>query len=192
MNYKNLDDYDLLYQIRVDDKSSIDVLIKKYEPIIVGMAKKFYPRVKYQGADMNDLIQEGRIAVMKAVNAYDENDALFYTYVSVCLKNHLITYCRSLSSCKHNALNYSVGEEYSYNISDISFEPDEYLSCKRMEELIINGMYDLKFIDSCVFELRYNGFSYKEISDLLDISLSSVSRRLCKIRRSLQLLKDKF
>lgn len=192
MNYKNLNDYELLYRIREDNMLSVDVLIKKYEPVIVGLAKKFYPIVKCCGADMNDLVQEGRIALLKAINAYDESDSLFYTYVSVCLKNHLITYCRSLSSSKHSILNYSISEEYSYNISDISFEPDGYLNEKCFDDAIINEMNDLKFIDSCVFELRYNGFSYKEISELLDMSVSSVSRRLCKIRRSLQLLKDKL
>lgn len=192
MIYKNLDDYNLLSQVKNDDDLSVDILIKKYEPIIVGVAKKYYPIVKYQGADMNDLIQEGRIALLKAINAYEAEDALFYTYVSVCIKNHLITYCRRLSSSKHRALNYSVGEEYSYNIKDETFEPVEYLCGKRFDNLVISEMHELKFVDSCVFELRFNGFSYKEISELLDMSLSSVSRRLCKIRKSLQLLKDKL
>ena len=40
--------------------------------------------------------------------------------------------------------------------------------------------------DSAVLELRYNGFSYNEISSLLDIPLSTVDGRLYKIRKYLQ------
>ena len=60
------------------------------------------------------------------------------------------------------------------------------------EEKFIMYKNSFKFLDSNIFELRYNGFSYKEISQLLDISFSCVDSRLCKIRKSLQLMKDKF
>lgn len=193
MIYRNLNDYDLLERIKVADSFAMDILIKKYEPVIVGISKKFYSKAKYQGSDMNDLVQEGRIAVLRAINAYDyEKDSLFYTYVSVCIKNHLISYCRNLDSRKHSFLNYSLAEEFVFNVSDVSFEPMRYLNEKNFDSLISLERYELSFIDGCVFELRYNGFSYKEISNLLDMSMSSVSRRLCKIKKSLQLLKDKI
>ena len=52
------------------------------------------------------------------------------------------------------------------------------------EEFIrIKNKFDIEY--SSVFELRYNGFSYKEISRLLDITVSTVDGRLSKIRRYL-------
>ena len=41
---------------------------------------------------------------------------------------------------------------------------------------------------SCVLELRYNGYTYKEISKLLDISINTVDGRLSKIRQTLHRL----
>ena len=37
-----------------------------------------------------------------------------------------------------------------------------------------------------IFELRDNCFSYKEISKLLDIAVSTIDGKLCKIRRILK------
>ena len=46
------------------------------------------------------------------------------------------------------------------------------------------NLFDI--VESNIFELRYNGFSYKEISKLLDIPVSTIDGKLCKIRRILK------
>lgn len=194
MDYKNVNDYELVYRIREnDDEVAINTLVTKYEPLIGKLAKKYLPQAKYQGADMNDLIQEGRIAVIKALNSYSSNNtSLFYTYVLICINRHFITYCRNLSAIKHSPLNYSVSDEMIYNLGDITFDPNYCLCEKYDEDVLIRQIFSLDFLDSNIFELRYNGFSYNEISTLLDINSSTVSRRLCKIRKTLQRIKDKF
>lgn len=194
MDYKDLNDYELIYHIRENnDEECINVLVKKYEPLIAKCANKYYVKAKFQGAELSDLVQEGRIAVIKALNSYNSNNnSLFYTYVTVCVNRHLITYCRNLSSGKHNALNYNVGDECFGILGDLTYEPFSCLEVSCDEEIIKKKMYSLDFIDSNIFELRYNGFSYKEIGELLGISNSIVSRRLCKIRKTLQVIKTNF
>lgn len=194
MDYKDVNDYELVYRIREnDDEEAINFLIKKYEPIIIKLAKKYFVQAKYQGVDMNDFLQEGRIAVVKALNSYDPNSvSLFYTYVTICINRHFVSYCRNLSSTKNTPLNYSVSDDCLYDIGDFSFEPVEYLNDRLKDDIVIREKNSLKFIDSNIFELRFNGFSYKEIGELLDVSCSVVSRRLCKIKQSLQRVKDKF
>lgn len=194
MDYKDVNDYELIYRIREnDDEDSVNVLVKKYEPLIARCASKYYVKAKYYGVELSDLIQEGRIAVMKALNSYDaDNTTLFYTYVTVCINRHLITYCRNLSSNKHIALNCNVGDECLDVFGDLRYEPFSCLNFSYDEDAIKEKMYALDFIDSNIFELRYNGFSYKEIGELLGVSNSIVSRRLCKIRKTLQVIKDKF
>ena len=54
------------------------------------------------------------------------------------------------------------------------------------EETFKQMKYLFNIKDSAVLELRYNGFSYNEISILLDIPLSTVDGRLYKIRKYLQ------
>ena len=57
---------------------------------------------------------------------------------------------------------------------------------KFVKEKTLKKNYEIKnklpFLDTCVFELRYNGFAYQEIADLLDIKLHKVSHIMGKIK----------
>ena len=53
------------------------------------------------------MFQEGIIALNKAISTYsEENGVLFYTYASICIERHLITFCKRIDNKKEN------GEEY--------------------------------------------------------------------------------
>ena len=47
-------------------------------------------------------------------------------------------------------------------------------------------MYKLEGYDRKVFELRYNGFKYREIGELLELSTSTVSKIVEKLKKNLQ------
>lgn len=193
MDYKSVNDYELIYRIKENDEEAVKLMIGKYEPIIINMARKFYPKVKLFGAEMDDLVQEGRIAVIKAINSYNQNSvSIFYTYVCICIERRMITYLRNLSTSKQSPLNYSIGDERVFSIADMSLEPVNYLTQMYVEESIVNSKYLFDFLDSNIFELRYNGFSYREISELLDISIGMVDSRLSKMRKTLQRKGNKF
>ncbi len=195
MDYKELNDYELVYRIRENsDDDAMMLLMKKYEPIICSYAKKFIEFAGGCGADMDDLIQEGRLAITKALKAYDQNKAsIFYTYVTVCIERSFYTYCRNLTYKKNFALNYAISDENVYNYVADNFDLSSYvINAFSEREFLISIRSNFNLIDSSIFELRYNGFSYKEISELLDISFSLVDSRLCKIRKILQRNRDKF
>ena len=181
MNYKDYNDYELLYMIKENDDEAIDIMIGKYEPIIRTMASSF--SYNYN-VEMDDLVQEGRIAVYKSINTYKDNKALFYTYVMVAIKNAMLSFCnkefnknkRINSYYSFDDLDYCYGYEYNY-ISSIS-DNDFY-------EELVNFRNSLSFNDSCIFELRYNDFSYKDIAILLDISLKKVDNSLYLMKKSL-------
>lgn len=193
MNYKNVNDYELIYKIRENDEESMNELLKKYEPLIVGIAKKYFDSYKTYGIEMADLIQEGRIAIVKSIGSFDEEkNTLFYTYVIVCIERHLISYCRSLDTLKNRALNGYVSDECICLLDDDTYQPELIFNNVIYDNLINEMKNSLNFSDSNIFELRYNGFSYKEIAKLLGLTYATVSRRLCKIRKTLQEIKDKF
>ena len=57
MNYEGINDYDLIYKIREhNDENAFYDLVKKYEPIIINCAKKYYLNNPYYGVDLNDYI----------------------------------------------------------------------------------------------------------------------------------------
>lgn len=195
MDYKELNDYELVYRIRENsDEDAVELIIKKYEPIICNYAKKFIAFAERNGADLDDLIQEGRVAVAKAIKAYNQDkSSIFYTYVTICIERAFYTYCRNLTYKKNSILNSAINEESVYNYVADGFDLcNHVLNTVSEKDFLLTVKHNFNFLDSSIFELRYNGFSYKEISDLLDISLGVVDSRLCKIRRTLQSNKDKF
>lgn len=195
MDYRDINDYEIVYRIRENyDDDAVRLMIKKYEPIICSYAKKYINFAEKHGAELDDLIQEGRVAVAKAIKTYNpDKTSIFYTYVTICIERRIISYCRNLAVKKNSPLNYCVSEKFLYNLKDNSFNLSNYvINSLEEEEFLLRVKSKFKLIDSSVFELRYNGFSYREIGVLLDISLSSVESRLCKIRRTLQAQRNKF
>lgn len=194
MNYEGINDYDLIYKIKENnDENAFYDLVKKYEPIIISCAKKYYLKYKYYGVDLNDFIQEGRIAVFKALKSFDSKEgSLFYTYVSLCIDRSMITYCRSLKTLKSFLLNNSVSDDAYLFVGDMNYEPSVCVENISDISIVVDYKNSLEFLDSNIFELRYNGFSYFEISCLLDVSTTTVARHLCKIKNTLQKIKDKF
>lgn len=193
MDYKDVNDYELIYRIRENDDDAISLMYEKYEPIIINVAKNYYLKYGYTGVELNDLIQEGRIALYKALCCYKEDkEAIFYTYLNICLHRHFVTYYRRLNSNCNRLLTNCYSDDYFLGIGDNSMEPSIYISEREIERLFLKSKYTLDFKDSNIFELRYNGFSHREISELLDISVYSVDARLCKIRKILQGIENKF
>lgn len=187
MDYKQINDYEVMYMVRENDEEARGILLKKYVPIVSRIASKYLPLVKAFGIDFDDLLQEGMIALNKAINSYDDNSGvLFYTYVLLCVERHIITYCRRSNNKKNYFLNYSIISDDYYLLKDDKSSVDEFVNEKLAEEIFTRykNLFDIRY--SSVFELRYNGFTYKEISDLLDISIGTVDARLSKIRKLLQ------
>ena len=51
MNYKNVNDYELMYRIKEKDDEAFEMLFNKYEPIIIGIAKKYSSYTKKYGVE---------------------------------------------------------------------------------------------------------------------------------------------
>jgi RNA polymerase sigma-70 factor (ECF subfamily) len=61
-------------------------------------------------------------------------------------------------------------------------EEDNYVNIQAMQEKMIRALDELKPDDLELIELRvFEGYSYKEIADLLDISLSNAKVKMHRI-----------
>lgn len=196
MDYKNINDYEVLYMIKEKDDYAQDMMYKKYRPIIKSIAKKYANFAKNKGADYEDLIQEGYIGLSNAISSYRENcNSLFYTYASLCIERQICLFCRSAASKRNEVLSTALFDDEIYNrevSTDFSTNPELSLSYKISKEEFILYKNHFDIPNSCILELRYNGFSYQEIAKLLDMKVSTVDGRLCKIRKTLQRLNKSY
>ncbi len=186
MKYKDYNDYELLYMVRENDDLSRDLLLKKYSPIINKIALDFFNNYKNYGYEYDDFYQEAMLAFNNAVVSYNENkNTLFYTFVVVCIKRALLSFTRNISS--KNA-NYNLFVEL--NDSDLIDEKsniEDIFKDKEIQDICMEIIYnpDLSIKDTSILELRMNGFTWKEISILLDSSNSSIQFRFRKMKNEL-------
>lgn len=191
MDYKNINDYELIYQIRENDEVAYNVLFDKYSFIVNKLAYEYYLKNKNIGIEYDDLCQEGFYAIAMALKDYNQDSSLFYTYVSICVRREmerLIKFHRrnkQMILSDAISINTNIGNDNSLFLEDvissgISSE-DVFMSDYRCEMLLMYK-HELSFEESLVYELKFNRFSNKEISLLLDLPYKKVDNYLRKIK----------
>ena len=115
-------------------------------------------------------------------------ESIFYTYVCKCINNRLIDCIKNVN--RRNLKTVSIYNQINNNIiifDNISAGDTTYMNIDEMNmnENLIHFKNDLSSIESLIFELKYNGFKYKEIANLLDINMSKVNNSLRNIRKKL-------
>ena len=186
MDYKNYNDYELVYMVRENDDDSKDILLKKYNPVIISIAQEFYERYKNYGYEYDDFYQEAMISFQKAIITYNDNkDSILYTFVNVCIRRNLQSFCRNISSNRKSFLSSCVDID-DYDISDIKSNLNDNFDYLELAKICNKVIFELPSDVSAILELKLNGFTFNEIATLLDIPRSTAEfksrcgRRLLK------------
>ncbi|MBR5370438.1 MAG: sigma-70 family RNA polymerase sigma factor [Bacilli bacterium] len=188
MDYKKLNDNELIYMVQENDENSTNLLLKKYTPIIHNLSYEYYRRFIGSGYEFEDFYQEALVSFYKALYTYNNSkNVLFYTFVIICMKRSLSGFVRKIYNSVCNNLDTIEISEVEYCVEDIKENPKVRDSFNGLEKIIKDVIFNLSIEAGAILELKINGFTYKEISKLLDIPMSSVefkSRRARNILRS--------
>ena len=196
-NYKDLNDYEVMYMIGEKSDDATNLLFEKYKPVIEKYAKEYYNYGKNLGLEYQDFVQEGYLGLYKATQNYTDNrNSIFYTYVMICIKSSMSNLIRTNSSKKNYILNNSISLFHSMDdnnlelinyISDNSAVlPDEEMENCEVILAFKKKIYELDLLKGSILELRYNGFNNREISKLLNLSTSRVSYIIRDLRKKLE------
>lgn len=199
-NYKD-NDYELLYLISENNEDAKELFYSKYKPIIELKAKKFTKYVESKGYDYNDLIQEGMIGLSKAIKDFsDQKDVKFTTFANVCIERQMLTFMRNISAGRHKVLNESLSFDTTTNsyglplidlLDDKNVNPETtFIESEEKENLYNDIVSILNEKEIEVFDLRTKGFTYKEISGLLNITEKSVGKYIEKIKVKISKMLD--
>ena len=165
-------DYELIYYIRDGSEMALDIMFKKYDLVIFGFIQRI-PYLLHSGK-VDDLMQEGRMILLKCLKTFRFEYGTFYAYFSVCLRNRL---------------NKLIKNTYYSNIilmEDMSSIPDN------------NGDFENKFrflfgehIERIIYEEYFvNGFSLNSIAEKYNIKYSAIIQVKSRMSRKLKAYLD--
>lgn len=193
MEYKDFNDYELVYYIHEGNEDANNILIKKYEPLINKVALRMLPYCKSNGLELEDLVQEGMIGLNHAIERYQEQeDTLFYTYAKTCIERKIISVVLSSNRNKNKILNESVSYDDEENLiikylQDKNPSPlEEIVNIEIEENLLKKFKENLTDFEEQVFELHISGFKYKEIAKILDKTPKSIDNTIQRIKTKLK------
>lgn len=205
MKYKTNDkdnEYELLYLVSEGNEDAKDLFYKKYLPIVELKANKYKAYAEQNGYDYNDIVQEGMIGLSEALASFkDTENTQFSTFANLCIERHISSYVRNMNRDKHKILNTSLSLDsdnlLGRPLTEIIFDnnslsPEMNFEKNENERELYSKIKDcLTNQELKVLNLRLEGYSYKEISNKLNITEKSVGGCLERIRnKTTNILKE--
>ena len=192
-----LTDDELILATRDHDDEAVDELLNRYKGLVRKNARALY----LIGGDNDDLIQEGMIALYKAINSYDPSHRTgsFAAYASTCISNHLYNVIKGANRMKNAPLNQSVSLDAPISGAssetrtfadtlppDIQSDPAQILidreNVSHIEYMI---RAHLSPLERDVVNLYIEGNSLSQIGVILSKSPKSIDNALQRVKKKL-------
>ena len=173
------DELELWKKIRSGDEKAREEVIISYRPMVFWLASKLY----VSPDSHQDLIQEGMVALIEAVDRYDfERGAKFITYAYYRVKGHMINFLERSEAKAPEPVDL---DSYVYQRETISIdEREEWLIDleRAIESLTAKESEVIKAID-------LGGLSAKEVARKKGVDISYIyrlrRRAIAKLRKIL-------
>lgn len=194
MDYKTLNDNELIYLCCENNEEAINIVIDKYKNCILSILKEYLKEYNILGVEVADLYQEGLIGLMHAINTFDkEKNVSFYTYANACIKTSIISAMRQTFRMKNRILNNSYSldmliEDTNSSLYDLcedeSNEPNNVLINKEEKEELLNSIKSkLSKNELAIFELKLKGLKNDEIADLISKDKKYIENAMFRINK---------
>lgn len=202
MDYKELNDNELVYLCCENSEEAYNTIINKYKPIIFSTVKQYMKELNIVGSEINDFYQEGLIGLMTAINTYDETkDTTFYTYATKCIKNNMLSSVRKSFSKKSKILNDSYSLDKMIDDSNLDFydvfsdersNPLNILFEEEEGKVLLNKLKDMfSSGEKEIFEYKVLGLSNAEIAEKINKSKKYVENTMFRIGKKYRELMNK-
>ena len=100
--YKKMSDEELVLKYRNGDEKAVEFLLEKYKNLVRKEARAYF----LEGADGDDLLQEGMIGLYRAIRDYkSDKNVAFMVFASLCIKRQIKTAVTRSNRLKNKPLN---------------------------------------------------------------------------------------
>lgn len=201
MDYQKLNDNELISLAREQNEDAINLLHKKYKPLITKKCSKYYKYVSGKGLELSDLIQECLVGFEESIKDFDINDKVtFYTFTNVCMDRQIMSVIKRVNRDKNKILNNAIpletiDTENDTNIIDYLKDNTDNPELDLLDELEYQELYEkiinnLTRLEECVFNLKLQNFTYKEMADILDKDIKSIDNAIQRIKIKIKEIKE--
>lgn len=181
------------------DNEALEKLFAKYKNDILRNGKNLF----IKGGDIDDLLQEGYIGLIKAIKSYDETRGVsFSTFANLCIKRQIITAIKSSTSNKNQKLNASIIGDKEVNLEDLAqyvkpstkfFSPEDILLGKELIELLNNHLSEnLTKLETKVFFYMCKQYKYNEIAKILNEPSKKIDNAIQRIRKKVLVYLEQY
>ncbi|WP_432204635.1 sigma-70 family RNA polymerase sigma factor [Cetobacterium somerae] len=172
------------------DAEAIEKVFLRYKTDILRNSKSLF----IKGGDIDDLLQEGYIGLMKAIKSYDQSrEVCFSTFANLCIKRQIITAVKSSNSNKNQKLNTSIIGDKEVNLDDLAqyskpsltfYSPEDILLGKELvEELGEFLNKTLTPLEKKVFLYTCKQYRYNEIAEILNEPSKKIDNAIQRVRK---------
>lgn len=173
---------EIIKKAKETDEEALEIIYKELNPFVKSMALKYF----LAGADRDDVIQEGMIALFGAIQSYDETkSADFLPFAKRCVDLRIKTAVKNSLRKKHSPLNDSVSienEELAFLLSSDFNPEDEYIANESYESLMLDLKNHLSPFEYSVLCLLNSGLNYKEIALSMDKEPKMIDNAIQRIK----------
>ena len=198
--YKKMSDEELVLKYRNGDEKAVEFLLEKYKNLVRKEARAYF----LEGADGDDLLQEGMIGLYRAIRDYkSDKNVAFMVFASLCIKRQIKTAVTRSNRLKNKPLNDYVsydtpimdeqGEEsvlLDVIPSNEDVNPEKLVIEREQSSQLLTEVFDaLSKMEEEVLELFMEGLSYNEIAELINKSPKAVDNAMQRIRSKINTIR---
>lgn len=194
----NILDYNVLEDIvnlaKNGDSMAYEYLINRFEPLVKGMSRRYFlPK-----ESNDDLIQEGKIAIFKAIGTYRKEFGIpFTSFVRMVISRKFKQAITMGNAAKHQVFNMAYSLDKSYDpsipadnllvssIQNYENDPGQVVVAKLHYKFIVNSlMEEFTDLEQQVFHTYFmKQMKPAEISNIFGITTKCIDNTVTRIKK---------
>lgn len=190
-------DLQLVEKIRCGDVGAKDQLVTKYIPMVKHIIKNYYASF----LDFEDLLQEGTIGLLNAINEYNPEryNVKFSSFAYICIIRKIYNVIKQSTGNKHKLLNdaLSLQTYISYDdnrtiLDTVTSDETVFDPVSQVEEKITNQYLDsllvnhLSLLEYSVIIMLLRGYSCCEIEAEIGVGAKAVDNARTRVKTKLR------
>ncbi len=189
-NFDKKTDEELVKLAKEKDLVVFEYILSKYKGMVTKLSRSYY----LVGGDIDDLIQEGMIGLVKAITNYNF-DAPFKSFAYICIKSSILSAIKGANRYKNMPLKDYVSlsndgefdiDKNEYAIAD-ELSPEETYINKEAETELKDKIYQsLSPLENSILAYYLQGYTYADIGKKIDKNSKTIDNAIQRIRKKIK------